>query len=86
MPVEPVISIWGTPVLPLFVVINTTPFAPREPYIAVADASFKISIPAMSVGLIKLSGLPPSLPKSPPLPPGLAEPPDKGTPSTTKSG
>ena len=25
-------------------VIRTTPLAPREPYIAVADASFKISI------------------------------------------
>ena len=34
----------------------TTPFAPREPYMAVADASFRILILSMSLGLRKLKG------------------------------
>jgi hypothetical protein len=36
------------PFLPLLVVIITTPLAPLEPYIAVADASFNISIDSTS--------------------------------------
>ena len=42
---------------PDFVVIKITPFAPLEPYIAVADASFKIVIFSMSLGLIRDNGL-----------------------------
>ena len=42
---------------PDLVVINTTPFAPLEPYIAVAEASFKISILSMSLGLIPFNPL-----------------------------
>jgi hypothetical protein len=34
-----------------------TPLVPLDPYIAVADASFKISIDSMSPGLIADSGL-----------------------------
>src|SRR5690606_17738160 len=40
----------GFPILPFFVVIMITPFAPREPYIAVAEASFRISIDSTSSG------------------------------------
>jgi len=37
------------------VVTNITPFAPREPYIAVAEASFNTSIDAISEGFNELS-------------------------------
>lgn len=36
------------PSLPLLVVINTTPFAPLEPYIAVEEASFSTEIFSIS--------------------------------------
>src|SRR5690606_6967524 len=40
-----------SPRTPDLVVIKTTPLAAREPYIAAAEASFKISIDAKSDGL-----------------------------------
>src|SRR5574337_47394 len=40
------------PCLPLLVVMITTPDAAREPYIAAAEAPFKISILSMSSGFI----------------------------------
>src|SRR5210317_100276 len=43
-------------VLPLFVVISTTPLDPREPYIPVAAASFNISTDSISFGLIVAKG------------------------------
>jgi tRNA U34 2-thiouridine synthase MnmA/TrmU len=45
------------PSAPFFVVISITPFAPREPYMAVADASFRTSIELMSFGFIRFNGL-----------------------------
>ena len=39
------------PVFPFFVVMITTPFAPRAPYIAAEDASFSTSIDSISFGL-----------------------------------
>jgi len=42
------------PVLGLMVVINTTPFAPLEPYIDVEAASFKTSMDFISEGFKKL--------------------------------
>ena len=45
------------PCLPFFVVIIMTPLAPREPYMAVADASFNILMDSISPGLIFASGL-----------------------------
>ncbi|MNR63583.1 hypothetical protein D3C85_1859370 [compost metagenome] len=50
-------SIFVFPDVPFLVVIKTTPFAPLEPYMAVASASFKISILSILSGLILLSGL-----------------------------
>ena len=41
------------PALPLFVEIITTPLEPLAPYIAVALASFNISIDSISAGLIE---------------------------------
>jgi hypothetical protein len=38
------ISIFVSPALPDLVVIKTTPLEPLDPYMAVAAASFKISI------------------------------------------
>ena len=38
------------PFSPLLVVTITTPLAPREPYIAVAEASFNTSIVSISLG------------------------------------
>ena len=61
---------------PFFVVIKITPLAAREPYIAVADASLSTTKEAISLGLIKESGL--AAPAIPPL--------SKGTPSTTIKG
>ena len=40
--------------LPRFVVISTTPFAPRTPYTAVADASFNTENDSISDGSIEL--------------------------------
>ena len=42
------------PTIPFFVVITMTPFAPLAPYIAVDDASFKMSIDSISEGLREL--------------------------------
>ena len=53
---------------------------------AAAEASFRISIDAMSFGLMKLRGLPPGIPPRAFPRPGRALPPSRGTPSTTKSG
>ena len=61
---------------PLKVLINITPFAPLEPYIAVADASFSTVILSISAGLIEFKAF-----LDPPTPPSF-----KGTPSTTISG
>ena len=47
MKVEGVI---GFPILPLLVVIITTPLAPLFPYIAVAEASFNTSIDSIELG------------------------------------
>ena len=47
----------GFPFLPCLVVTSTTPFAPRAPYMEVAEASFKISIDSISLGLILVKGL-----------------------------
>ncbi|MNL34364.1 hypothetical protein D3C87_1563330 [compost metagenome] len=47
--------------MPLLVVINTTPLAPLLPYIAVASASFSISIDSMSEGLMLFKGLDPGV-------------------------
>src|SRR5690606_10684013 len=49
------------PALPDLVVTMMTPLAPREPYIAVDDASFNMSIVSMSLGAIseiELTGKP----------------------------
>ena len=62
--------------LPFLVVIKITPFAPLEPYIAVAEASLRTTKEAISLGLINDSGL--AAPAIPPL--------SKGTPSTTIKG
>ena len=67
---------FNSPVFPFLVVIKTTPLAAREPYIAVAEASFKILIAAISFGLITFKPL-----LAPPTPPA-----SKGTPSTTYKG
>ena len=45
------------PSLPVLVVIITTPLAPRAPYIAADEASLRISIDSISLGLIERSGL-----------------------------
>lgn len=50
-------SIRCAPALPCLVVTRTTPLAPREPYIAVADASLRTSMFSMSLGLIIDNGL-----------------------------
>src|SRR5690625_2094981 len=42
----------GLPLCPCFVVINTTPFDPRDPYIADDAASLRISRDSISFGLI----------------------------------
>ncbi len=47
----------GVSLLPCFVVMRITPFAPCEPYIAVAEASLRISIEAISCGEIEARGL-----------------------------
>ena len=65
-----------SPVLPFLVVIKTTPFAALDPYIAVAEASFKILIASISAGFIAFNGL-----LDPPTPPE-----SKGIPSTTYKG
>ena len=44
------------PDLPPLVVINITPLAPREPYIAVADASFNTCIDSISSEEIVCNG------------------------------
>ena len=58
------------------VVTIITPLAPRDPYIAVAEASFKTTILSISLGLIKFNGF-----LDPPTPPSF-----NGIPSTTKRG
>ena len=45
-------SILAAPPAPFLVVMRITPLAPREPYMAAADASFNTSIDAISAGLI----------------------------------
>ena len=61
---------------PLLVVIKITPFAPLDPYIAVAEASFKTTNVSISFGLIRFNGL--AEPAIPPL--------SNGTPSITING
>src|SRR5690606_7805914 len=68
--------------MPCFVVIKITPFAPLDPYIAVASASFNTSILSISAGLRELNGL---------IPPGTVsilsiEDDSKGTPSIIYNG
>ena len=46
--------ILGLPFSPRLVVINMTPFAPRTPYTAVAEASLRIEIDSISLGSIVL--------------------------------
>ncbi len=46
-----------SPGRPCLVVMMTTPFAAREPYSAAADAPFRISMLAMSFGLMSTSRL-----------------------------
>ena len=58
------------------VLIKITPLAPLEPYIAVADASFKTVILSISAGLIEFKAF-----LEPPTPPSF-----NGTPSTTING
>src|SRR5574344_976406 len=47
----------GLPFLPFFVVMSITPLAPRAPYMAAAEASLRICIDSISVGLIWLTSL-----------------------------
>ncbi len=42
----------GFPILPRFVLIRITPFAPRTPYTALADASFSMENDSISAGSI----------------------------------
>ena len=43
-------EILASPLAPAFVVIRTTPFAAREPYIAAEDASLRICMLSISLG------------------------------------
>ena len=57
----------GFPFAASFVVMRTTPFAPWDPYIAVADASLRISMEAISSGLRPIRPFTSSsIPSSPP--------------------
>ena len=49
-PCSTLIENLGAPFEPVFVVTRITPFAPFAPYTAVADASFRTEMLAMSVG------------------------------------
>ncbi len=76
------------PSFPFFVVMRITPLAPREPYMVVAEASFRMSNDSISLGLIKFSGF---VAGAPPIP--AAETPSgevvdmsSGTPSITYKG
>src|SRR5262245_45211622 len=70
------------PDIAFFVVIRITPFAPLEPYIAVASASFKTSMLSISLGFIVLNGL-----NGAPAADGRGEKLEiKGTPSTMYNG
>ncbi len=69
------------PACPRFVVTIITPFAPRVPYMAVAEASFKISIDSISEGFILSSGLSDGPVTAPTLVPGTIK-----TPSITYRG
>src|SRR5699024_5751456 len=67
---------FSSPLLPFLVVIIITPLEARDPYIAVAEASFNIVKDAMLCELIKLKGF--EAPEMPAL--------SKGTPSSTING
>src|SRR5690606_39255398 len=51
-----------SPATPGLVLLNTTPFAPLDPYMAVAEASFKTSLLSISV-LVRMVGLFPKIGK-----------------------
>src|SRR5690606_30780022 len=73
----------AVPSAPRLVVIKTTPFAAREPYIAVEAAAVSISMEAMSLGLMSANGFNAkfSVPFS-----DDSELDSIGTPSTTNKG
>src|SRR5512133_2480874 len=84
---DPSYSTLFDPDEPCLVVIRITPFAPREPYIAVAEASLRMSIFAMSLELMKFIGLRAlELPIFGRSPSAVVLPPERGTPSTTIRG
>ena len=81
-----VISVFLRPreTAPFLVVINTTPFLPKEPYCVVALKPFSTLMFSMLLGSISKKRLPVWLPYKK-LPCVLVEP-SNGTPSTTNKG